>query len=226
MNQGAARFAARYPIVWHVIEPEGAGPWLAATGLLPAASLLRLAGIAADGANRDDFRRVAFGHGHVAILRQQVMPDRWLTPTLAGAYAGQPTAWRSLINAHVFFWTEERRRDAFVRACMRLRARSHTAPCAAPPRILAFRTTALLQQSCRNAFLTRINAGSTVRGGARARRDESTFTRVEQYRGGPVAELAIRGHVMLDAGAGFDRIDPTGCTPSAASTSPWPDATR
>ena len=25
MSDGAARFAARYPVVWHVIEAEGAG---------------------------------------------------------------------------------------------------------------------------------------------------------------------------------------------------------
>jgi hypothetical protein len=221
MNDGAARFAARYPVVWHVIEAEGAGPWLAATGLLPAASLLRLAGIAADGANRDDFRQIAFGNGQVAILRQQIMPDRWLIPTLAGVYAGQPTSWRSLINAHVFFWTEERRRDAFIRACMRLRAHSRIAPGIMPPRVLTFRTDALVQLYRRNAFFTRINTGSTVRGGARTRRDESAFTFVEQYRRGAVAELAIRGRVTLDAATWLDDI---GLGTSVSSTSPWPDA--
>jgi hypothetical protein len=215
MNDGAARFAARYPVVWHVIEAEGAGPWLATTGLLPAASLLHLAGIAADGENRNDFRPIAFGNGHVAILRQQIMPDRWLIPTLAGIYAGQPTAWRSLINAHVFLWTEERRRDAFVRACMRLRTHSRTVP----PQILAFRTATLLEQSRCNAFFTRINSGSTVRGGARARRDESTFTRVEQYRQGAVAELAIRGRVTLDAAAGFEPISRAASVASIAGQS-------
>ncbi|HUN40960.1 MAG TPA: hypothetical protein VMU81_11755 [Acetobacteraceae bacterium] len=227
MIDGAARFAARFPIVWHVIEAEGAGPWLATTGLLPAATLLRLAGTPTDlfpsheGANRDDFQRVAFGDRCEAILRQQIMPDRWLIPTLAGAYTGQPAAWRRVINAHVFFWPDERRRDAFIRACLRLRAQSRTTPAGTPPRVLAFETTALLRQHPRIAFFTRINAGSTVRGGARARRDESTFTLVEKYRGGAVAELAIRGRVMLSAATGLKRVSHSGLR----ATSLWPDAT-
>ena len=45
MNDGAARFAARYPIVWHVIEADGAGDWLPETGLMPTADLLRIAGL-------------------------------------------------------------------------------------------------------------------------------------------------------------------------------------
>ena len=60
------------------------------------------------------------------------MNDARLLPTLAGSFAGRPTAWRRHVNAHVFFWAEERRRDAFMRACMRLRGRSGT-----PPRVLA-----------------------------------------------------------------------------------------
>jgi hypothetical protein len=222
MNEGATRFAARFPVVWHVIEADGVGAWLAATGLLPATTLLRLARINPDGTNRDDFERVVFGDGHVAILRQQIMPDRRLVPTLAGAYAGQPAAWRSLINAHVFFWTGPIRRDAFVRACLRLRAHSRSAPGSTPPRVLTFETAALLRQHGRNAFFTRINTGSTGRGGARVRRDEATFTPVERYRRGAVAELAIRGRVMLDVAIGFERVEPV---PSAASVSPRPDAT-
>jgi len=205
MSDGAARFAARYPVVWHVIEAEGAGPWLAASGLLPAASLLRLAGIPADGANRDDFLPIAFGGGRVAVLRQQLMADRWLMPTLAGAYAGQPAAWRSHINAHVFFWTEERRRDAFLRACLRLRARSLAAPGSAAPCVLTLDTASLLGRHGELAFFAHINTGSTARGGARTRRDETTLAPLTRYRSGTVAELAIRGRVeldRLDAGAG------------------------
>lgn len=197
MSDGAARFAARYPVVWHVTEAEGAGSWLAATGLLPAAALLRLAGVAADGANRDDFRLLALGAGRVAVLRPQVMADRWLVPTLAGRFTGRPEAWRSHINAHVFFWTEERRRDAFVRACMRWRARSDAAFGCAPPCVLTLDTAALLARHGEDAFFARFNAGSTVRGGARVRRDETTFAPVTGYRSGPVAELAIRGCVEL-----------------------------
>jgi len=197
MNTGAARFAARYPVVWHVIEADGAGPWLPATGLLPAASLLRRAGLADHGANRDDFLPVAFD-GAKAVLRQQVMPDQRLVPTLAGAFAGQPESWRRHLNAHVFFWTEEQRRDAFLRACRRLRSRSVAAPAdAAPVVVLAFDTAALLAGYGPRAFFARFNTGSTIRGGARVRRDEATLTSVEEYRAGAVAELAIRSQVML-----------------------------
>ena len=197
MSDGAARFAARYPVVWHVIEAEGAGPWLAATGLLPAAALLRLAGVDADGANRDDFRVLTLGDGGAAVLRPQLMADRWLVPTLAGGFAGRPEAWRTHINAHVFFWTEERRRDAFIRACTRARARSRAAFGFAPPCVLALDTTPLLAQHGEDAFFARFNTGSTVRGGARVRRDETTLAPVTGYRSGPVAELAIRGCVEL-----------------------------
>jgi hypothetical protein len=198
MSDGAARFAARYPVVWHVIEAEGAGPWLSATGLLPAAALLRLAGVTADGANRDDFRVVGFGDGCVAVLRPQLMEDRWLAPTLSGAFAGHPEAWRRHVNAHVFFWTEQRRRDAFLRACLRLRAKSSTAADDAPPAVLAVETARLLARHGDSAYFARINTGSTVRGGARTRRDETTLAPVAGYRSGPVAELAIRGCVGPD----------------------------
>jgi hypothetical protein len=197
MSDGAVRFAARYPVVWHVIEAEGAGPWLAATGLLPAATLLRMAGTAADGTNRDEFRPIALGNDRVAILRQQLMTDRRLAPTLAGVFAGHPEAWRGHIDSHVFFWTEERRRDAFIRACMRLRARNNAASGRAPPCVLALDTAALLGRHGENAFFARFNTGSTVRGGGRVRRDETTLAWVTGYRSGPVAELAIRGCVQL-----------------------------
>lgn len=198
MSHGAARFAARYPVVWHVIEAEGAGPWLATTGLLPATSLLHLADAASDGANRDDFQLLHFGAGRVAVLRQQLMTDRRLTPTLAGAFTGQPAAWRGHINAHVFFWTEERRRDAFLHACLRLRSRSRAAPGTAAPRVLTLDTATLLGRHADHAFFARINTGSTLRSGARVRRDETTLAPVADYRSGSVAELAIRGCVQLD----------------------------
>ena len=197
MTGGAARFAARYPVVWHVIEADGAGAWLADTGLLPAASLLRLAGLAADGANRNDFRTVAIGDGRIAVLRPQVMSDARLVPTLAGSFAGRPEAWRAHINAHVFFWADPRRCDAFRRACARFRARSRTVTPGAPPVALRLDTAALLRRHGEAAFFARINTGSTVRGGARVVRDESTLLPVAQYRSGAVAELAISGPVAL-----------------------------
>jgi hypothetical protein len=196
MSEGAARFAARFPVVWHVIEADGAGSWLPSTGLLPTTTLLRMAGVAASDANRDDFRLISLGKERVAVLRPQLMADQRLTPTLAGRFVGQPGAWRHHINAHVFFWTEPRRRDAFVRASLRLRSRSVAAPGTAPPLILTIDTAALLRHHANTAFVARINTGSTVRGGARARRDESTFEPIACYRTGTIAELAIRGPVL------------------------------
>jgi hypothetical protein len=195
VTTGAARFVARYPRVWHVIEAEGAGAWLMAMGLLPAATLFQLSGLADDGSNRDCFRRLELGGQRKAILRPQLMPDARLVPTLGGAFADNPTAWRRHINAHVFFWVEERRRDAFVRACVRLRAHE-----VAPPRVLAIDSAALLRNHAASAFFTRINTGSTMRGGGRVRRDERTLVPVARYRLGRVAELVFRGPVAIDGG--------------------------
>ena len=167
------RLAARYPRAWHVIEADGAGPWLAETGLLPAAHLYR------GGANRDSFARVDLGDGRAAVLRPQQMPDRRLLPTLAGAFAGRPDLWRRHVDRHVFFWTEPRRRDAFSRACIRLRATAGP-----PPVILVFDTAALLERHGEIAFFATINTGSTARAGARVRRDENTLRPVAEYRGG------------------------------------------
>ncbi|HEY1930737.1 MAG TPA: hypothetical protein VGG99_01880 [Acetobacteraceae bacterium] len=191
MTDGAALFSARYPVVWHVIEAEGAGPWLAETGLLPTAALLGLAGGADHGANRAEFRRVEFAPGRVAVIRPQLMQDHRLLPTLAGRFARRPEAWRRHINAHVFCWTEPRRRDAFVRACLRWDGGRAT------PVVLEIDTAALLRIHGDRAFWSRINAGSTVRGGGRVRRDEATLAPVSQYRSGPVAELAVRGPMAL-----------------------------
>ena len=120
------------------------------------------------------------------------MPDRRLLPTLAGAFAGHPDLWRLHVDRHVFFWAEARRRDAFSRACVRLRGTAGPSPV-----ILAFDTAALLDRHGEIAFFATINTGSTVRGGARVRRDENTLRPVAEYRGGPIAELAIRGRVEL-----------------------------
>ena len=197
LSDGAARLAVRYPRVWHVIEADGAGAWLTDTGLLPAAELYRLAGLEADGTNRDAFQRIEPGPGQIAILRPQPMADQPLAATLAGSFAGRPAAWRRHIDAHVFFWAEPRRRDGFVRACARLRARSSVEPGWAPPRVLAIETSTLLSRHGASAFFARINTGAVLRGGARVRRDDTTFVSVGNYRSGPVAELAIKAPVML-----------------------------
>jgi len=191
VSDGASRFAARFPIVWHVIDAEGAGTWLAETGLLPAADLQQ------DGENRGDFRRVELGQGRVAVVRPQLMPDHLLLPTLGGEFAGEPEAWRRHVNRHVFFWTEPRRRDAFARACMRLNAKA--------PVVLTLVTAGLLERHGSIGYFATINTGSTVRGGARARRDENTLRPIADYRAGPVAELAIRGRVQL---SGLTNLDP------------------
>jgi hypothetical protein len=196
LSPGAARLAARYPRVWHVIEADGAGPWLRETGLLPAADLHGC------GANRQGFGRVDLGSGRAAVLRPQQMPDRRLLPTLAGAFAGRPELWRRHVDRHVFFWTEARRRDAFTRACVRLRGTGGP-----PPVTLALGTAALLERHGEIAFFATINIGSTVRGGARTRRNENTLRPVAEYRSGPVAELAIRGRVEL---AGIDQCTTEG----------------
>ena len=200
MSDGPARLAARYPLVWHVIEADGAGPWLGETGLLPA-DVLR------EGTeNRDTFLSVALDNGGVAILRPQQMPDPRLLPTLAGRFAGRPACWRRHVNQHVFFWAEARRRDAFWRACIRMRNDA-----VAHPVVLAFDTAALLERHQETVFFATINTGSTVRGGARVRRDENTLRPVSAYRGGTIAELAIRGRVYVDSLSG---AAPAGLRPS------------
>ena len=191
MNDGVARFTTRYPVVWHVIEADGAGDWLTGTGLLPTAELFQIAGVADNGANRDDFRALSLGQGRIAVVRPQVMPDDRLRPTLAGLFRDQPNAWRRHINGHVFFWTEPRRRDAFLRACRRFR------PHAATPVVLEFETADLLGTHAGCAYWSRINTGSTMRGGARTRRDGNTLQPMDSYRSGPVAELAVRGRVTM-----------------------------
>ena len=195
---GAARFATRFPVVWHVVEADGL-PGIEAHGLLPAAELLRRAGLPSNDRNRDDFLRVPLGPGTegspAAVLRFQLMADAKITPSLQGAFAGQPARWRALIDSQVFFWPDPARRDSFLRACIRDRQRSPAEPLDTPPVVLAFRTKALLTGQQEHAFYSTFNTGSTVRGAARARRDENTFRPVAAYRSGPAAELAIRAAI-------------------------------
>ena len=157
--------------------------------------LRALAGAPDDGANRTGFQRLELGAGRIAVLRPQLMADRFLTPTLAGRFAGQPALWRRHIDQHVFFWTEHRRCVAFLRAAVRWRTAESAA--ASPPHVLAFDTARLLSDLAAPAFFSRINSGSTLRGGARVRRDETTLAALATYRSGPGAELAVRGPVTL-----------------------------
>ena len=189
---GIDGFAARYPRVWHVMEAEGA----CCETLYPAATLRRLAGLPADAANREAFECLILPNGAAAILRLQLMRDERLAPTLAGAFTGQPGLWRDHINQHVFFWVSADRRDRFISACARLRARGATSPIPAPV-VLELDTALLLAAHQAMAFFSRINTGSTVRGGARARRDETTLRPFSMWRGEGVVELAIRAPVPL-----------------------------
>lgn len=203
-DDGITRFAARHPVVWHVIEAEGL-PGMARHGLLPAAELRALAQVPDNSANRDDYEPVALPGGGTAVLRFQIMADAKLSPSLAGAYAGKPALWRTHINSHVFFWADPARRDSFLRATLRERARSRAAPSTTAPAVLAFDTFALLAAVGPDAFYSTFNTGSTVRGAARAQRDEGTFRPVAAYRSGPAAELAIRGAVPAEVLAGAQR---------------------
>ena len=75
------------------------------------------------------------------------------------------------------------------RACQRFR------PHAPAPVVLEFGTANLLGSHAGCVFWSRINTGSTMRGGARTRRDGDTLQPMASYRSGPVAELAVRGRV-------------------------------
>jgi hypothetical protein len=194
---GIARFAARYPLVWHVIEAEGAG----CDTLYPAETLRRLCGLPSDSANREAFQRLDLPGGALAILRLQLMPDARLGPSLAGAFSGRPDLWRAHIDQHVFFWVAQDRRDRFLRACVRLRARGATGPVVAPV-VIAVDTALVLAAHGEAAFFSRINTGSTARRGARTLRDEMTFRPVPLWRGEPAVELAIRAPVPLTHDAG------------------------
>jgi len=191
---GAAGFAKRHPVVWHVIETEGLDSALL-HGLLSATALRRQAGVPGTAANRDDYEHLKLPDGGSVLLRFQQMLDAKLLPSLMGQFAEQPAAWRGHINSHVFFWADAGRRDGFIKANARERARSSTAPSTVSAVTLAFDTANLLEQVEDLAFYSTINTGSTVRGGARARRDENTFQPITAYRSGLAAELAIRGAV-------------------------------
>jgi len=202
---GGEGFAARYPLVWHVIEAEGAG----CESLYPAATLRRLSGLPADSTNRNDFQHLTLPDGVSAVLRLQLMPDERLVPTLTGAFSGRPDLWRAHIDQHVFFWVSADRCDRFLRACVRLRTHHAPAPVAAPV-VMAIDTASLLAAHADTAFFSRINTGSTARGGARTQRDETTLRPMHSWRGERVVELAIRGTVPL-----MPRAVPQPCHPTS-----------
>jgi hypothetical protein len=192
MTGGIPAFISRFPRAWHVMEAEGAGCDI----LYPAAMLRCLAGIAADHANRDDFQRLTLPGDGVAVLRQQLMRDDRLRPTLAGCFVERPDLWRDHINRHVFFWLSEDRRDRFLKACERLRAAGRIDAGRAPV-VIEIDTATLLRDLAHAAYFSLFNTGSTARGGARARRDENTFRSLRTWHGERAVELAIRAPVRL-----------------------------
>ena len=199
MTDGAARIAKRYPIVWHVIEAEGAVADPHELELLPAAELRRHVGYTGAAANRDDFEAIELGQGQLAVLRPQQMPDQRLARSLGGgAYAGQPDRWRQHVDCHIFFWACENRRDRFVAACRRGRARSTSLHSLRAPVTLAVDTAMLRGRYGAIAYFATFNTGSTVRGGATAPRNEGTYRPIADYHRGNVAELAMRGSIRLD----------------------------
>lgn len=183
-------FAARHPRAWHLVEGDGLAG-VRREGLLPAALLKARAGIA-DGGNREAYRRIG-----EAVLRPQYMRDQRLLPSLHGRFAGDAAAWRGFVDAHVFFWADEARVAGFVGATRRMRQAQE--PGAPPPVLLEFDTAALLAGLAAPAFFTRVNSGSTLRGGARIIRDEALFQPVAAWRAGRAAELAVRGPVPAGA---------------------------
>jgi hypothetical protein len=193
---GTVALARRYPLAWHVMEAEGAGCEV----LCPAATLRRLSGRPADRANRDDFQCLTLPGGDLAVLRKQLMPDERLRPTLAGAFSGRPDLWRDHIDQHVFFWVTNDRHDRFANACARLRTRGTIGNGVAPV-VIEVDTASLLSAHYEIAFFSLINAGSTMRGGARTRRDETTLRPVSTWHGERIVELAIRGPVPLTPNA-------------------------
>ena len=192
MTGGLAAFASRYKRAWHVMEAEGEGCQI----LYPAATLRGLAGLNADNANRDDFQRLTLPGGRIAILRQQLMRDDLLGLTLRGPFSGRPDLWREQINQHVFFWLSDDRRDRFTNACIRLRARGSIGTGMAPI-VVEIDTVSLLAEHGAAAYFSVFNTGSTIRGGAKARRDENTLRLISTWHGERAVELAIRAPVPL-----------------------------
>ena len=82
------------------------------------------------------------------------------------------------------------------------RRRSPGARSSKRPVVLEWDTQALLAAHGASASYSVINTGSTVRGGARTRRDESTFRPLAEFASErkPAAELAVRATVRFEDG--------------------------
>jgi len=81
--------------------------------------------------------------------------------------------------------------------------------------VIELDTALLLAAHETTAFFSRINTGSTIRGGAWTRRDETTLRPVHSWAGERAAELAIRAPVPL--AFGLSRLGPCGRTASSGA---------
>jgi len=195
-GDGAARFAARFPRLFHVTDPD-ALPGIERHGLLSAEALVALyevpppdrPALLDENRGRNRFTRLAHPGLPGATLRDQWMPDAPLTSALRGTYANDPAAWRRLVNAHVFFWLSEAQAEKLARVNP---ARAQI--------VLAFETAPLLAAHASHAFTTPINTGIAqgLYGRPGAPRDETTFQPVAAFPRPdrrPPKELALRGAV-------------------------------
>ena len=199
LSDGAARLAARYPRVWHVIEADGAGAWLTETGLLPAADLYRLAGLEADGANRDAFPADRAGPG----------PDRHPAPAIDGGSASRRhIGWQlrrpsrlpgAGISMHMC--SSGRNRDGATVSSVPAHGCGHAAAsssgCGTPARACDRHLNAALAATAQAPFSlasTRVPCFAVAPASGATTRP---LCRLANYRSGPVAELAIKAPVML-----------------------------
>jgi hypothetical protein len=149
-------FAAKHPRLFHLL-PAASRASFERHGLLSARALCDLYGVPA--AHRAALLEQDRGKGNFTglsapglpdvTLRDQLLPDALLLRCLTGAYAGQPRAWRALLNGYVFLWADERRARALHRASL-----------GQPQLLLEFDTVRLLGPWAREALTSAINSGA------------------------------------------------------------------
>lgn len=114
----AAEFCRRYPRLFHMAEAD-AWPSVQRHGLLSTAALLDLYGIQGEARETIERRRRAKFiavehpvHGRALIRDQWPLTDDTLAPVLRDGLT--PADWYALLNARVFFWTDEDRLDRLL----------------------------------------------------------------------------------------------------------------
>lgn len=189
---GLEGFCRRYPVLFHVTDPE-ALPGIEQDGLLSSEALVRLYEVPESdrpallraNRGRGNFHRLSAAGRPGATLRDQWMPDPQLDQCLQGDYAGRADDWRALINAHCFFWLSAEQAGRLSRAN---RARNQV--------VLRFDAASLLAEYGSSASTTPINAGIAfgLYGRPGSPRDARTFRPVDEFpRGDGKApkELAV-----------------------------------